>query len=451
MNRRVSPVALALLTLAILEIERVILVLGSGASAWASTASALPLIALATLWLAGEDSGAEPSKATKHLLAVLPVIAAAHTLWTRHVLDWEPTRLWGLPALATLILLAGLVSLGRFPGLTLVALVILGLLLRHIQFRLYPVDESRGDMVPLARDAIDGLVRGVAPYRTYHFPWSVPLTSLPLAWLVHAPLRLARVDMRWTNTACSIAVLAALVYAQQTPRPLTWITGLWGTWFLSERVLIFETLTIAPAHWAALAWGAAAILRRNRGTPFVIGAAIATTPLAALLVPFLFRGVYPSGDSPRATVHEDAVALAIALATMVALVLPWFAWTPRAFIEGTLFWFGDITRFPTQKWLEARSWARLPGFSAAFFTMGIERLLQPLQIGSTIGVLWIAYRRRVPAPAALVSTHLVFMVFNPVVWLYLYEPAYVYAMVATLGIGLQGSRTSMTSPGLSRT
>jgi hypothetical protein len=429
------PLGTALYTFAALEIVEWVTYTAGATSVGVSAAAALVLVAGAAQWLRSADAPELPlSPGTQRLLGLLPVAAAVHALWARHVLDWEPMRLRGFPTFGAILLLTALAVLRRWPRATLALVFVTGLLLRHLQFSLVPISERHADMLPLVRDAVDAFVRGEAPYHTYYLPWEVQLTSLPLSWLAFAPLRLLGVDIRWTNTACVIAVLLAIVHAVGArPRATEWFTGLWGTWFLSDRVLDFETIATAPVHWAALAWGASAIVRRSALAPVLVGLALATTPLAILLLPFLPTGALPTTSAP-APLTRRLLPFARAFAVAGALVLPWIIQTPRAFVDGAVLWFGDITRMPTFAWRFAHAWASDVGFSALFFAAGMERALQPIQLTSTSIVVLLARRLSRPPASALVATHLVFMVFNPVVWPYLYEPAYVYAMIAALAV-----------------
>jgi hypothetical protein len=122
-----------------------------------------------------------------------------------------------------------------------------------------------------------------------------------------------------------------------------------------------------------------------------------------------------------------------------ALLLPWFLWGPGPFLDGAVRWFNDLNRFPRMKWQTEHTWADITGFSGLFWEWGQERWLKPIQAA---GVLLVAglYALQGARPADLgrfaTAAFLLFMLFNPVLWPYLYNPALVTALLAVAGAGL---------------
>jgi hypothetical protein len=118
------------------------------------------------------------------------------------------------------------------------------------------------------------------------------------------------------------------------------------------------------------------------------------------------------------------------------LIAPWVFTAPRAFFDGVVLWFNDLDRFPRAKWVESRAWAVNPGFAGVFWTLGLERWLKPIQLALVSG-LAVLFARRTAAVGPrgllgpqLVGTLLVFLLFNPVVWGYLWEAAVALSLVA---------------------
>jgi hypothetical protein len=216
--------------------------------------------------------------------------------------------------------------------------------------------------------------------------------------------------------------------------------ALWGAWFVAHRIVRDDAGTAAPVQWLALAWVAALAIERSRFTPLVVGLSLGTTTLTAPLLPALviaWRGGW------RAALRGALIAALVA----AVIVVPWAAFAPRAFIDGVVLWFNDLDRFPRTKWLENHAWAAHPGLAGVFWTLHAERWMKPMQV-ATAGALAFVFWRRVRAARAsareepplgpqLVAAFLAFLLFNPVVWGYLWEPAVAMALVIAASSGLE--------------
>src|SRR5262249_25729389 len=81
------------------------------------------------------------------------------------------------------------------------------------------------------------------------------------------------------------------------------------------------------------------------------------------------------------------------------------------------------------------TWRRYLGLSAAFWEKQVPWMLKPIQAVLVLALTGLyASRRRTDdhlAPYAAAALG-VFMVFNPVIWPYLYQPALVALLFATL-------------------
>jgi hypothetical protein len=300
-------------------------------------------------------------------------------------------------------------------------------------------------MVPLVMLAADRTLSGLSPYVVYHFPWAVPLTYLPGTWLPYAPLFVAGIDPRWTNPAAELLVLGAVVFAGRNRRDKALrdaALALWATWFVSNPMFNYDASTTAQPQWAALAWVAALAAERSRWTPAAIGAAMATTLLVGPLLPVLFIAWHRAHNRPAAPRPHRGSAKpllhAIAIASVVAMILvaPWALTAPQWFFDGVVLWFNDLSRFPREKWLESRTWATYPGLAGVFWTLHLERWMKPIQVALVSG-LSVLFARRTAAvgPRGLVAPQLVgvllaFLLFNPVIWGYLWEAAVAVSLVA---------------------
>jgi hypothetical protein len=351
----------------------------------------------------------------------------------RRVLLAAPDWLLVVLAFGALLSAASLVPASRGearstgPAVAVAGAIVAGIALRVFDFAVISIDPRRADMLPLVLSAIDQLLHGRSPYGTYHMPWAVPLTYLPLTWLAFVPAFLARVDPRWTSTVCELALLGILGRIARRARAEVLLLG--GAWFAASSLVTSDALTAMPVQSLALGASVALVAARSRVAPIALGLALATTTLAIPLLGLVVLYWWPDGRA--ATVRRVAVAFGIA----AALVVPWVAWAPREFWAGTVAWFGDLDGFPRQTWEATRAWAHIAGFTGVFWSMGWQRLLRPVQATLVLAVL-AAYARKASRanPAAFVSaaaaTAIAFALVNVIIWSYLYEPACVLALAA---------------------
>jgi hypothetical protein len=404
------------------------------------TVAAAALAALGLVWLLGGalfNSG-EPLRS----LALLPVaglVPAMIDVATFVPPDggWSPLRLailWGggLTLLATI----------RLGAAAVVAVaLLLGTAIRMIHLRHIPITPPNGDMLPLVQGALDNLLAGRSPYTTYQMPWDVPLTYLPITWLSYLPAYLLRLDLRWTNIAAEIVILLALAWlsAQRGGWRATlrngWLLTLWAWLFLQPSVIHWDAGNTAPITWALLAVTFALVLAgRDRTGALALGLTAAASPLITVFAPFV--GLYwLRARGIVATARLVAGSMIVA----AVFVLPFVLWAPGDFINGTYRWFNTLDGWPLQKWRETDPpvWGIITGFSGEFWQRGTQAWLKPIQALIVGGVLGLYWWRGAPreqlAPHAAVA-YLGFMLFNPVLWPYLYNPAIVVGLVGLAAV-----------------
>jgi hypothetical protein len=354
----------------------------------------------------------------------------------------------GVVAVVGLVLVALAGYRGPKVSVALAGATVTGLSLRAFELLVVPIDPRRADMVPLVILATRTLARGEAPYRVYRMPWDVPLTYLPLSWLAYAPAYLGGIDPRWTNAVAEVSVLGAIFFAARTRADKTLRDAaalLWATWFVSHSLIAFDAQIAAPVQWAALAWLLALSLETSRWTPVAAGVAMATTLLTVPLLPTLaiawHRGRYHPGAARARRRRRRPLVQAAAIATGVAaiLVVPWVLASPTGFVRGVVLWFNDLDGFPRDKWLENRAWASYPGLGGLFWTWGLQHLLKPLQL-VVIALLALRFSRRLAGSRirdvigpATVAALMLFLLFNPVVWGYLWETVVALTLVTLAG------------------
>ena len=306
---------------------------------------------------------------------------------------------------------------------------LVGVALRLIHFSRFSIDVG-GDMLPLTRSALDSFLAGRSPYNYHHVPDLLPLTYYPLTWLAYLPAYLLHIDLRWTNLVAELAIPAAVLHAGRRPREREAQAAgdsagsallLWSFVFLLPSSVFFDRITTAPVGWALLAWTLAVAIRGSRWDWLLAGLLAAATPLAALPALFLVLTWWRQHSRGQA-LGRAAAAAAVALAFLV----PFYLWSPRGFLDGAVWWFNDLDRFPGTKWNAYHTWQRYVGFGGLFWRVGLARWLAPIQWSLVAGLAALYVRRgngRNLLPAHLASAFIAFMVFNSVHWPYFYQPA----------------------------
>ena len=395
------------------------------------------LLAVALLWLFARPQDAEDDH-VPFWIAALPAAAAMISITDIMTFidpGWTTGRalLFGGGCAALLAL-----AVRRAPGLAIAAVaLVFGVILRSINMRYIPIEPSRGDMLPLVQQALTNFLDGRSPYAFYMMPWILPLTYFPLTWLAYLPAHLFGFDFRWINVGAEVAVLGAAMFVARHARGRRSSAGgaafiLWGWLFLSPTVVHWDLTTTAPIGWAAIAWALALVVAgRQRMAPVALGVAAATTPFIAVFMLFIALNWWRSEGLSVTIARLARAALVAGL-----LLLPFFAWAPQPFLDGTVRWFNDLERFPRIKWRTERTWGDITGFSGMLWQWRLERWLKPIQLGTTLLVAAIyAWRgaRRSDLLAHATAAFLLFMLFNPVLWPYLYNPALVAALLAAGG------------------
>jgi hypothetical protein len=378
-----------------------------------------------------------PYSVPQHWIALLPLLG-----FVPAVLDlvafvpqdggWTPERLFLLIGGGLLLLVLSRAS----AGWVALAALILGTIIRLIHMEHLPIAPENGDMLPLVQGAISNLLDGRSPYMLYRMPWEVPLTYLPITWLSYLPAYLFGIDLRWTNIVAEIGIVLALAWlsAQRNGWQITWRHEasllLWAWLFLQPSVIHWDTGNSAPITWLLLAALLTLVLAgHERGAAIGLGLAAAGTPLVTVFGPFIaLYWLRRHGWQPTMRL--------LLLSTIVAgaVILPFFLAAPRDFMMGTYQWFNTIEGWPRQKWNETdpHIWSVITGFSGEFWLRGTETWLKSIQ-ALIVGGISVAYWLR-GAQAETLSLHataayLGFMLFNPVLWPYLYNPALIVCLV----------------------
>ena len=135
------------------------------------------------------------------------------------------------------------------------------------------------------------------------------------------------------------------------------------------------------------------------------------------------------------------------------LIIPFLVWAPGDFLMGTYRWFNTIDGWPRQKWAETdpHIWSVITGFSGEFWSRGRETWLKPIQTVIVLGIAglyWLRGAKLDDLPIHAAAAYLGFMLFNPVLWPYLYNPALIVGLVGVTALTakeLIPVRTSLVS------
>ncbi len=331
------------------------------------------------------------------------------------------------------------------PGWILLGAVVFGSLVRAGSFAGFPIEPARGDMLPLVQGALGNLLSGHSPYTIYAMPWELPLTYLPVAWLAYLPPFAVGLDIRLTNLVAELAIgalLYGLAVAQRRAADpsLKWSAALafvwsyetalllWAWVFLLPTSVNWSLTTTAPVQWLFIAATLVLFLRgRRRLTALALGLCAAATPLAAII------GLFVGLHWLRTAGWRRALALsggALLVATLISA--PFFIWAPGPFVLGAWRWFNDNDMYPRLRWEMDNIWAFMIGFSGVFWRHDLVGLLKPLQAILLLGlggVFWLYRCAAWRAAPIIVAAYLLFTMFNPVLWPYLYNPALIAALI----------------------
>jgi len=103
-------------------------------------------------------------------------------------------------------------------------------------------------------------------------------------------------------------------------------------------------------------------------------------------------------------------------------IMPFFIWSPQSFIKSVFVWYQDIYKSSFVPYVKM---IKTIGFSLWFFKAGLQRFIQPLQIGLLVGfmVTCIKYlNNRIVIIKLSLFYYLLFIIFNCISWMYMYIP-----------------------------
>ena len=346
--------------------------------------------------------------------------------------------------------------------------------LRLLAISQIPVSMNLGDMLPLIDLSTQRLLGGDSPYHLYQVPYDLALTYWPLNVLLFVPFQALGLDLRGANLLLGLTVAGLLLLLRRRGRPLDpgqapdpgWACYAFGVLYLTPTMMQWDLVTAAPPFWlwlslllAVVAWeggrelgiGGWGLRSRDQGSEIrdqgsgdpvsrftfhvsrftpssfrtvlpgaALGAALAAGPLALPFAPII--GVWWLRRGGRYAAMQVVAAAGVG----AVAVLPFVLWDWSAFRLGALDWFNNLDLLPRAKWDTDKSWLYAIGWASQFWKAGQEEWLKVVQFGA-LGALAVASWWGARTPAAVLrwgsAAYLLFMVFNPVIWPYLFTPA----------------------------
>lgn len=417
-------------------------------SAWCAAA----IVIAGTLLLVRFRARARPWWTLALLRLFPPAAAIGSFVWTAPRIRPEYSLLWDVLVVSAPIafaVLSGLAFAG-VSGLWVAGLCFLvGTLVRMVHFQVYAYDVG-ADMLPLVMSAAQSLLSGKSPYAWYDLPGPLPLTYYPLTLLAYVPSAWLAFDPRWVNVAAQLGIASAIFWlgrsrpgedAARAREASDAALTAWGAVYLLPSSIYFDRITTAPVAWCALAWLLVLLARDRPRSWIALGVAGATTPLTAVCVPFA-ACVWGRGGA-----RVLAARLGPAALLALALIAPWYAWAPAAYVEGTVLWFNDLARYPGSTWALAETWARYVGFGGLFWAAGKAHWLRPIQAAAVLALTATYWLRGEPAErvaAYAAAAFAAFMAFNSVHWPYFYQPVIVAGLVAAAALPRRAPARSAT-------
>ena len=375
------------------------------------------------------------------ILAAPAAVAVPGLVFGRHgyAVRWEAVAVVAVAAAVTLWLLVRADSRTgeeprRAPPALVAGLLATALLGRLAAMASYPLDPAVSDMLPAIREASLRWLGGEAPYGRLELGthW-VPLAYFPLTWLPFSPLAAAGADLRWLGHVGALAIAVWLNGA--TFRPPLGRAMLAGCFALSPLLLARYELYLTPA-WAVVALVVAALsTRRWWAAPAAAGLGLATQQLFVLVVPSVVGWL-----RHRYGWREAVLGGALAVAIGVAVVLPFAAMAPEAFLYGV---WGQYHRGQLELVASGQTTQGLvSGLNVhpALAPFGLVGLAAALQIVAAAllslgGLAWSTSPWRCALWCALVTAG--FLLFNYPSWSYLWVSMWLLVAGAAL---LKGTR-----------
>lgn len=331
----------------------------------------------------------------------------------------------------------------------------LGVAFRGVSISRFPFGRN-SDMLVLVQKALAAFLAGDSPYqvhvmdqlqRTYH----LPLTYLPAKWLAYLPAHVLDLDLRWVNVALDastylVCLSVFLFISRKTPRKPLLGMAVVHAYFLNGYFMHRIDTEMAVYCFCVAMLFASLTTKRMFVAYILLGIALATSQLSLLLLPFLV-----SLTTQRYGVRKTLVLFALGILVALVTVVPFVLQSPSGFKAGLIdHW--SMVAGKDYEWAE-RNMLNL-NFSVHFFKHGWQNVLKHIQVVTCAAlycwyILRQGYERETDTWAFCALTTFGFLIFNVIVWTYLFQPVLLLAALSVLMWSFQmncesdkGERTS---------
>ncbi|MBF0527218.1 MAG: hypothetical protein HQK56_19225 [Deltaproteobacteria bacterium] len=303
------------------------------------------------------------------------------------------------------------------------------------------------DMLYLIKKAIGGFLAFNNPYKFHvmdQIPTStyqLPLTYLPLKWLAFMPAYLMNVDLRITTIIADVGIfilIAMLVNKLMTDDHFKWIgLGFSALYFLSGYFSVRIDAEISV--FSSLLALTVLLLMLNKTGAFSIflGLCLATNQLTILVIPFFFiHFVFRDGVNSAIKVFLTTMAVAL------VLIIPFVITSPQGFKVGLWDKWEQLTAY-NYGW--ASAWIKNINFSVLFYKYHWQGYLKFIQFGLCLAVFSFFiigkfYRKLTPVIIFSSMTIFIFLIFNIIVWTYLFQPVVLLTVLAIISHRVEDNR-----------
>lgn len=245
-----------------------------------------------------------------------------------------------------------------------------------------------------------------------------PLSYLPVMWGVYLIGYLLHIDLRWLNIL-SFFVMGGLllreaIHSNDIKRSvIIWVLVIlnFSPYILLRHDTEFNVFSFFVGVFIYL-W-----LRNNRLlSTIAMSVLVASSLLGCLFSPFYFISLWKEMGFKKIINHFLMFICIVGI-----FILPFLIWDPMAFIRSTFLWYQNIYKSDFDSFI--RMFPNTIGFSYWFFKSGLQRFIQPIQIGILFGLIFLCNSLDSRSVVKLsLFYYLLFVMFNVLNWLYMYVP-----------------------------
>ncbi|MBF0440654.1 MAG: hypothetical protein HQK54_02000 [Oligoflexales bacterium] len=313
---------------------------------------------------------------------------------------------------------------------TVGATFLTGICSRIMVLKKYPF-AAQSDMLLLIRKALSEFVKGNSPYiyhimdQTPNYSYKLPLTYLPLKWLLYLPVHIVSADLRLLNIAiealCFIITVHFITSRVKNMEDRLAMFVLVAAYYLNSYFILRIDTEISVFNLFILLFTFSFFMSERLFVDAVLGLALAANQLALLFLPFIFLYRWKNQSIRRAFAGITISGLAFSV-----FIVPFLFFSLDGFLYGIIGHWKNVEIFKYQ-------WAYQNinnlNMSMLFYKFDLQAYLKILQlvIFFSIFVLYCQTRSYKSKWRTMVFSMVGlywFLSFNVVVWTYLYQPLF---------------------------